>query len=108
MTIEKLPSGNYRITQMYKGKRYRFTLDHKPTQKEATLILAEKMQDASDSGISSLSISKCIDDYIETKSNVLSPVSIRTYKSLKRNCPEWFLKLNLYEVSQIDIQKVVN
>lgn len=93
---------------MYKGKRYRFTLDHKPTQKEATLILAEKMQDASESGASSLSISKCIDDYIETKSNVLSPVSIRTYKSLKRNCPEWFLRLNLYEVSQIEIQKVVN
>ena len=82
MTIERLKSGNYRITQMYKGKRYRFTIDHKPTQKEATLILAEKMQNATEGGVSSLSISKCIDDYIETKSNVLSPATIRAYKSM--------------------------
>lgn len=108
MTIEKLPSGNYRITQMYKGKRYRFTLDHKPTQKEATLILAEKMQNTSEDALSSISISKCIDEYIKTKSNVLSPATIRAYKSMKRNCPEWFLKYNLYEVSQIELQKVVN
>ena len=35
MTIEKLKSGSYRIVQMHEGKRYRVTIDHKPTQKEA-------------------------------------------------------------------------
>ena len=107
MTIERLPSGNYRVTQMYKGKRYRFTLDHKPTQKEATLIMAEKFQDMMDVNSSS-SIQTYIDKYIESKSNVLSPVSIRSYKSLKRNCPEWFLNCKLYDIGQADIQRVIN
>ena len=106
MNIEKLPSGNYRITQMYKRKRYRFTLDHKPTQKESTMILAEMMQDTQKAPTNT--ISKCIDEYIEIRSNTVSPVTIRTYKALKRNCPEWFLNCNLYDISQIEIQKVIN
>lgn len=34
MTIEKLPSGSYRIKQMYNGKRYSITLNYKPTKKK--------------------------------------------------------------------------
>lgn len=108
MTIEKLPSGNYRVTQMYKGKRYRFTLDHKPTQKEATLLLANTFEELDEDSAESGTFDSCIDDYIESKKDILSPSSIRGYKSIQRNCPEWFLRLNIYDINQEKVQKVVN
>lgn len=108
MTIEKLPSGNYRITQMYKGKRYRLTIDHKPGQREAVLIMAERFQELGEGSTTAVRFDKCIDNYIESKSDTISPSSIRGYKSIKRNCPKWFLQLNIYDIEQADVQKVVN
>ena len=106
MTIEKLPSGSYRIKQMYKGKRYSITVDHKPTQKEATILMAEKLQDKMSQG--SATLLSCIDDYIEAKNNVLSPSSIRGYKTIGRNTPKWFLNMNIYDIEQVEMQKAVN
>lgn len=39
MTIDKLPSGKWRVRQMINGKRYTETFDHKPTKKELMLVL---------------------------------------------------------------------
>ena len=69
MTIEKLPSGSYRIKQMYNGKTYRVTVDHKPTQKEALILLAEVMDGCDIKG----SFKTAALDYIEMKRNILSP-----------------------------------
>lgn len=46
MKIEKLPSGSYRIRQQYKGKRYTVITDYKPTQKEATQLIAAEFDKA--------------------------------------------------------------
>lgn len=43
MTIEKLPSGNYRIKQMYQRKMYSITLPYKPTKAQANIIINEKI-----------------------------------------------------------------
>lgn len=106
MTIEKLPSGSYRIKQMYKGKRYSITVDHKPTQKEATILMAERMQDIVSGKTAALS--KCIDDYIDSKHNVLSPSTIKGYVAVTRNSPQWLLDMNVYDITQYDIQRAVN
>ena len=106
MTIEKLPSGSYRIKQMYKGKRYSITVDHKPTQKEATILMAERMQDIVSGKTAALS--KCIDNYIDSKHNVLSPSTIKGYVAVTRNSPQWFLDMNVYDITQYDIQRAVN
>ena len=106
MTIEKLPSGSYRIKQMYKGKRYSITVDHKPTQKEATILMAERMQDIVSGKTAALS--KCIEDYIDSKHNVLSPSTIKGYVAVTRNSPQWFLDMNVYDITQYDIQRAIN
>lgn len=106
MNIEKLPSGSYRIQQIYNGKRYRVTVDHKPTQKEAAIIIADMLQEKTNRG--SATLSSCIDGYIEAKYNVLSPSSIRGYKIIGRNSPEWFLNMNIYDIEQVEMQKAVN
>ena len=105
MTIEKLPSGKYRVTQMYKGKRYRATFDHKPSQKEATQAMARLFDD--DSGTPS-SFKRCLEKYIESRDAVLSPSSIRAYKQMSRMYPEWLLAMNIYDITQLDIQNAVN
>lgn len=106
MTIEKLPSGSYRIKQMYKGKRYSITVDHKPTQKESTILMAERMQDIVSGKTAALS--KCIDNYIDSKHNVLSPSTIKGYVAVTRNSPQWLLDMNVYDITQYDIQRAVN
>ena len=107
MTIEKLPSGSYRIKQMYKKKWYAVTVDHKPTKKEATLLLAEKMKDVGFK-TESRTFGDALDEYIEMKSNVLSPATIRGYKQLKGMYSKEFLAINIYDMDQTDIQREVN
>lgn len=105
MTIDK--HGNkYRIRQTYKGKTYSITLDHKPTQKEATILMAEAMQNTRDKG--SATFSACLSGYINSKSNVLSPSTITSYRQLSRMYPQWLMDMNVYDLEQLDIQKAVN
>lgn len=105
MTIEK--RGNkYRIRKMYKGKYYSVTLDHKPSEKEAIILMSEAMQDLDVPAKGT--VRSCIDGYIASKSNVLSPGTIRGYRTIQRNAPEWFLNLNISDVSQVELQRAIN
>lgn len=105
MTIEKR-GNSYRIKQMYKGKYYTVTVDHKPTKKEATILMADALQDVKKSGGGS--VASCIDAYMESKRNVLSPSTMKGYTAIRRNSPQWFLDMNVYDVTQLDLQEVVS
>ena len=81
-------------------------VDHEPTEKEATILMAEALQDI-DTGKRG-TVKSCIDEYIASKKNVLSPSTIKGYVAVERNSPEWLLDMNVYDVTQLDIQKAVN
>ena len=86
MTIEKLPSGSYRITQMFQGKRYRATVDFKPTTKEAIKILSDLME--KDEGpADGYSVGFYVDKYLNTIRTAakLSPATIKGYGSISRS-----------------------
>lgn len=105
MTIDK--RGNkYRIRQMYNGVTYTVNLDHKPTQREATILIAEAMQNVKKGKAGT--VEACVDEYINAKKNVLSPSTLRGYRSIFRSSPEWFMNLNVYDVTQLDLQRAVN
>lgn len=106
MKLEQLPSGSYRAKKIIKGKTYRVTFDHKPSQKELIYAFANVCYEGSVSGNASFTV--CVDKYIVNKNNVLSPATVRGYRSLQRNCPEWFLNTNVYDMTQLDVQRVVN
>ena len=76
MKLEKLPSGSYRAKKIYKGKTYRVTFDHKPTDQEALIALAEVMQEEAprEKGTFGTYAKR----YIESKRNILSPASAAT------------------------------
>ncbi len=109
MKIEKLPSGSYRIRQMYKGTRYTVTVEHKPTPKEAAILMAEKLQEFEvSSGKASMTFGRALDEYIQSKINILSPATIRGYRQLKNMYSKQFLLNNIYDLRPADIQLEVN
>ena len=107
MTIERLPSGSYRVTKMVNGKRYRAVFAQKPTLMEAedkihTLIDNEALR-------SKESMREASINYIELKRNVLSVRTVREYTMYAKNrFPDWFMDKPLEEITEIDIQKLVN
>lgn len=107
MNIEKLPSGSYRIRKTYKKKMYSIVVDHKPTQKEALILLSEKMQNTDSKGTTK-TFEKCANDYIQSKSNILSPSTIGGYKKILRQIDEEFKAINVYDITPLDIQIEVN
>lgn len=106
MKIEKTPSGKYRVRTQVKGKRYCFTFDHRPKESEVAVLLAaavDKDESVRDT------FNSCAKSYIKSKSNVLSPSTIRSYNSiLKNNITSEFGKKKLSDIEQIDIQLLIN
>ena len=106
MTIEKLKSGSYRIRQMEKRKYYSITVDHKPTKSEAIKLLAQVLQKRPSK------VNMTLDDacqaYISSKSNVLSPSTIRTYQISRLAVTDDFSHKYINDITTMDVQKQVN
>lgn len=107
MTIEQLKSGSWRIKQMYNHKLYYVTVPYKPTKKEATILLAQKME-SSVAKSEPITFRVAASKYIESKSNVLSPRTIREYKLLIDRIPTWYSEKRLTDMCVDDLQNCVN
>ncbi len=107
MKLEKLPSGSYRMRKTYKGHTYTVITDYKPTQKEAIQLMAAELDKAQENR-RRMTFIKAAESYIDMKRNVLSPKTIREYASMARRFPEWFKNLLLSDITQIEINRLVN
>lgn len=107
MTIEKLKSGSYRIRTMENGKLYLATVDYKPTKKQALLIIKERIEKPQ-TIYDSITLYDAIDRYIQNKDAILSPATIRGYKSIQKNLPKNFTSLTLCEINQEEVQRAIN
>lgn len=94
MKIEKLPSGSYRMRKMYKGKTYTVVTEYKPTQKEAIQLMSEEL-DKVKGRSADKTFRSAAEEYIEMKSNVLSPSTTKEYRSLISQYSEQFMNMNL-------------
>lgn len=107
MTIEK--HGNkWRISETYKGKRYRISLDYKPTKHEAELLIHDKIQSADFATIANDSFKSAALSYITGRSNTISPSTDRAYRSILANLSDNFLAIRIPEMTQIFVQKEIN
>ena len=107
MTIEKLPSGSYRITQMYKGKRYRKVIPYKPTQKEAVQIIAELFNKTEEDIKDGYSVKTYLERYLaecRNRERPLSPSTVRNYGSIVRNISDKFKAMRFMDVTEDDIK----
>lgn len=107
MKIEKRASGNYRIRKMYKGQMYTVSFDHKPTQKEAMQAMAAEL-DQKGTNHKILTFQDAAEKYVDMKRNVLSPRTIKEYAETAKRLPEWFQELKISEITQIELNKIVN
>lgn len=107
MKIEKLPSGSYRIRKMYKGKTYTVTFPYKPTQKDAMQAMAAELDKAKDR-TPAMNFLTAAQSYVDMKRNVLSPKTIKEYSEMASRYPEWFQILPVSEISQAEINRMVN
>lgn len=107
MKIEKRGSGSYRVRKMYKGKMYTVTFEHKPTQKEAMQAMAAELDKVQEK-YKSMTFKAAGEEYIESKRNVLSPSTIRLYKTTINNISGKFNSMNVHDIAMMDIQLEVN
>ena len=103
---KKTPSGkwNIRVGSGQAGKTKSFTAN---TKKEAELLAAEYLNGKSRPN-SEKSIGECIDEYIEIKTNVLSPTTIDSYKRYKKNRLQSVCFMRICDFSSSDAQRLIN
>lgn len=106
MKIEKLPSGSYRARKMCKGTTYTITLSYKPTERELILLFAEKMQE--DTIKTDGTFLHFANEYIEARSNILSPATIRTYNIKIGQLTDHFKALKMSDITPTDVQTEIN
>ena len=110
MHVKKTKSGKYKVT-ISVGKdssgKYRqkaFTAD---TKKEAELLAARYQMSLKDNR-KSPSIGYALDSYIEKRSEVLSPSTIRGYRTVQRDYFQDISNLKVDDLTNEDIQDLVN
>ena len=105
MKIEKMSKNKYRVRKHLHGKTYSLVFDHKPTQKEINLATLELL-DNEPGEKGSFESYAC--EYIKNRSNVLSPSTIRTYRTKLKQVSDGFKCRNIYDISNEEVQKEVN
>lgn len=105
MTIEKLPSGSYRIRQMEKGKMYSVTVPYKPSKKDAFELIQNKINHVVEE---SFTFREAAQRYIEVKKNVISPSTVCGYTSIMNNLPKKFLEMDIARIDEYTVQKLIN
>ena len=110
-SAKKLPSGNWRVN-LYIGldengkRRYKsFTAD---TKKEAELLAAQYNVDRREQEHCELTLRAAAERYIESKRNVLSPMTIRGYESVLRCYMGDIMPLKVSDITQEALQLSVN
>ena len=107
MKIEKRGSGSYRVRKMYKGQMYTVNFDHKPTQKEAMLAMADELQKVQTKH-KSMDFKAAAEEYIEIKRNIISPSTIRGYDIIIRQLSKSFCEKNVHDITALDVQTEIN
>ena len=113
----KLSSGNWFIQMRLGGESVSVTA---PTSKkciqEATMIKAEyqlgkRVKPAEKEEPPVLTLDKAIQEYCDSKSNVLSPATIRGYQNIRKNQLKEIMQKNVYELALLDDkawQEIIN
>lgn len=108
----KLPSGKYRtlvyigIDENGKRKYEQFVAD---SSEEANWLAKQfKNNKKHKSTVANLTLGEAIDRYIENKTNILSPKTVREYKLYRKNNAQMIMDIELCDLTTEIIQKEVN
>ncbi|MBQ6358918.1 MAG: site-specific integrase [Clostridia bacterium] len=106
-TPQRLPSGTWRCQVMVSGTRVSVTdEDREICQAKAMAIQAGLLE--KEEKKKALTLEEAIDGYLESKSDVLSPSTVRGYEFVKRKRFPSLMKQNIWTITQKDVQTAVN
>ena len=106
MTIDKLPSGSYRIRHTENGQTYSVSVKFKPSKSEAMALISDRIKATPVK--TTLTFRDACSEYIDSKFNVLSPSTRREYIGTSKRLPDSFLDMRLTQITSLTVQKVVN
>ena len=107
MNIRKNRSDNWEIRQMVDGKMYQTTVKgKKPSDYDAMRIIMAVIE--ADKKPTAISFRDGAKQYIESRKNVVSPATVREYTRKIDRLPKWFTEKDLYQIDQMDMQRLVN
>lgn len=111
--INELPSGNFNAKVFdytdQNGKRHYKSITA-PCKREVKKLIADFLSDRENKRtiISGITVGEAIDSYIASKSNILSPSSIRGYKMIRKNNMQNLMPMKIENLTQMDIQEEIN
>ena len=91
---------------MNEGKTYSKYYHYKPSLKEVQKDLYAMIEN-DEVGISE-KLSICLDIYLNSKKNILSPATMRTYRRHIRAIPREVLEMKLSQINSITLQRLIN
>lgn len=103
---KKLPSGSWNVRIMIDGHRVSIT---RPTKKKCLEEAAAlKLGNKTASSMRRSTLTAAIDQYIDSRENLLSPSTIRGYRAIQRCRFQKMMKRNLSDVTPFQWQQAVN
>lgn len=109
MKIEKRPNGMYRVRKMHKGKMYEKNYTYKPKLADAiddiNALIVENPAPRSDN---KLTVEQACKQYIQLKSEVLSPSTIAGYNRYLKNLPDYIKKIKICDMDKPTMQCFVS
>ena len=108
-TAKKLPSGQYRVRVYDKARKTTksFTAPTKKAAELAAMQWLNGLQRAAEAP-SSLTVRQAVREYIDSKSNILSPSSVRGYEIIYKNSLDGIGDVELSDLCERDLQAWVN
>ncbi|MBQ9081996.1 MAG: site-specific integrase [Clostridia bacterium] len=111
-TAKKLPSGQWRVL-LYVGKddegKRKYKSFTAPTKKEAEYMAAEyNISEKKPTIPVNMTVGQLIDQYIESKSNILSPTSIQGYRQIRRMRLQPLMDKVATKLLAADVQDAIN
>lgn len=106
-TAKKLPSGKWRCQVVVEGKRRSVTASTKKEAERKAAALKTGYLEAQ-SAPKSLTLTQAIDRYIDSRSNVLSPSTIREYRKIPIDRFPGLMGRNLSSLTKQEIQRAVD
>ena len=104
MKATKLASGNYRVQKQINGHRISLTFDHKPKAAEIEMAISKRFGFYN----GKLTFQAAANDYIDARTNILSPATIKNYRLMINYFSKGFLFKPMDDISNNDIQKEIN
>lgn len=104
-TAKKLPSGNWRVRVYVNGKYESVTA---PTKREAELEAAKLAAGREYRSANNITLREAMRSYIDSKSNILSPATIRSYNSILQLRLQNIMEIPISKITRTDIQKAIN